>query len=381
LFVKGKKLWGHIDGSDPAPKEKENLGKWEILDACVMTWIISSVEPHIILNLRPYKTYGNVELFKKDNTARRFQLEHEIANYTQGSLYIEEYYSSFQTLRGEYSDIVQADIPIEVLSTVIQVYGGTLEPIPSLEVCLSEVQEERIITQADMEHKATASHPINYQCYSCKRFGHITKDYSQNFVTTANSEDTLFLPVPYNASVGNSVSSSQPCYFDSGAPNHITNTTAFLSNVWKYDGTQKIHTADGNSLPTKAVGDISPSLTNVLCLLNQVSGKIITKQPKIGRLFPIQLSSSTCSLSHPNSYVLGTLLKSGSLGNKDSCSLNVFFDCITCKLGKKLNFLHIYLRFDSSGEYMSNEFQIFLQDKGIISRYSCPSTPQQIRVT
>ena len=35
------------------------------------------------------------------------------------------------------------------------------------------------------------------------------------------------------------------------------------------------------------------------------------------------------------------------------------------------------LRFDSGGEYMSNEFQVFLQSKGIFSQRSCPSTPQQ----
>ena len=37
LFVKGKELWGHIDGSVPAPKGTEALSKWEIHDAQVMT--------------------------------------------------------------------------------------------------------------------------------------------------------------------------------------------------------------------------------------------------------------------------------------------------------------------------------------------------------
>ena len=32
---------------------------------------------------------------------------------------------------------------------------------------------------------------------------------------------------------------------------------------------------------------------------------------------------------------------------------------------------------DSGGEYVSNEFQTFLQNKGIISQKSCPYTPQQ----
>ena len=36
-------------------------------------------------------------------------------------------------------------------------------------------------------------------------------------------------------------------------------------------------------------------------------------------------------LRHPNSHVLSTLLKSGSLGNKN---VSIHFDCTTCKLGK-----------------------------------------------
>ena len=56
LFVKGKELWGHIDGSVPAPQGVEALSKWEIHDDQVMTWLLSSVESHLVLNLRPYKT-------------------------------------------------------------------------------------------------------------------------------------------------------------------------------------------------------------------------------------------------------------------------------------------------------------------------------------
>ena len=37
LFIKGKKLWGHIDGSNPTPCDVEALSKWEIKDARVMT--------------------------------------------------------------------------------------------------------------------------------------------------------------------------------------------------------------------------------------------------------------------------------------------------------------------------------------------------------
>ena len=75
LFVKGKELWGHIDGSVPAPQGVEALSKWEIHDARVMTWLLSSVESHLVLNLRPYKTaaamwtYLNT-VYNQDNSAK-----------------------------------------------------------------------------------------------------------------------------------------------------------------------------------------------------------------------------------------------------------------------------------------------------------------------
>ena len=111
LFVKGKELWGHIDGSVPAPQGAEALSKWEIHDARVMTWLLSSVESHLVLNLRPYKTdaamwtYLNT-VYNQDNSAKRFHLEYEMANFTQGSLSIEEYFSGFQTLWVDHCDIV-----------------------------------------------------------------------------------------------------------------------------------------------------------------------------------------------------------------------------------------------------------------------------------
>ena len=180
--------------------------------------------------------------------------------------------------------------------------------------------------------------------------------------------------------------SSKPWYFDSGASNHMTNTVVPLSNIKNYDGNLKINTADGSSLPISAVGDLSSSLTNVFvspnlstylisvgqlvdnncnvhfsrsgCVVqDQVSGKMIAKGPKVGRLFPLHVSPSTfipsfpllsfaCNvvgsgnkmwhkrLGHPNSNVLRTLFNSGLLGNKACSSIDLSFDCTSCKLGK-----------------------------------------------
>ncbi|RVX06706.1 hypothetical protein CK203_029495 [Vitis vinifera] len=166
LFVKGKELWGHIDGSNPAPRDAEALSKWEIKDAQVMTWILSSVEPHLILKLRPYKTAAAMwnylhMVYNQDNFARCFQLEYEMANFTQGSLSIEEYFSCFQTLWTDYSNIVYANVPVATLSTVQAVHATSKRdqflmklrpdfeiarsnlmnrhPVPSLDAYLSEL--------------------------------------------------------------------------------------------------------------------------------------------------------------------------------------------------------------------------------------------------
>jgi len=79
------------------------LAKWEIKDAQIMTWILSSVEAYFIFNLRPYKTAKEMwdylkKVYNQENTTRRFQLEYETTKFTQGSLSIEEYFSGFQNL-------------------------------------------------------------------------------------------------------------------------------------------------------------------------------------------------------------------------------------------------------------------------------------------
>ncbi|KAJ9673431.1 hypothetical protein PVL29_023162 [Vitis rotundifolia] len=307
LFVKGKELWGHIDGSNPAPRDAEALSKWEIKDARVMTWILSLVEPHL--------NYLHT-VYNQDNSARRFQLEYEMTNFTQGSLSIEEYFSGFQTLWTDYSDIVYANVPAAVLSAV--------QAVHAINACLSELlcEEQRIVTQATMEHRANVSVPI-YVAYAAqgrnKDFGHIARDCPKKFCNYCKKQGHIISACPirperkqgtaYHASTGASSSTALPAassvvpipapttlansytltlemvqqmiisvffalglsgnhtisskqwYFDSGASNHMMNTVLFLSNVRNYDGNLKINIADGSSLPISAVGDLSFSLT------------------------------------------------------------------------------------------------------------------------
>jgi len=95
-----------------------------------MTWIIGSVEPNIILNLRPFTTTVKMwdylkKIYNQNNTTRRFQLEHEIAIFHHDSLSISDFYSHFMNLGVEYTDIVYKDLSTEGKIAVQNVHETT----------------------------------------------------------------------------------------------------------------------------------------------------------------------------------------------------------------------------------------------------------------
>ncbi|RVW65271.1 hypothetical protein CK203_049556 [Vitis vinifera] len=96
---------------------------WAVLDARIMSWLLGSVEPHIVTHL-PAPSHRSIyvglleEVYHQDNDAHRFQLKHAIAMFQHGSLSIQNYYSAFLTLWHEYPDLVTADVPSAALSTI-----------------------------------------------------------------------------------------------------------------------------------------------------------------------------------------------------------------------------------------------------------------------
>jgi hypothetical protein len=151
-------------------------------------------------------------------------------------------------------------------------------------------------------------------------------------------------------------SNSQFWLADSAASNHMTNSSSMLKNVCEYHGSSQIQVANGVHIPITKVGDITPTFkiffvspklsTSFIsvgqlvddncdvyfsrngCLVqDQVSGKVIAKGPKVGRLFLLYFSIPRClffacttvqnksevwhkRLGHPNSVVLSRLLNS-----------------------------------------------------------------------
>ncbi|GAV81506.1 UBN2_3 domain-containing protein, partial [Cephalotus follicularis] len=110
MYIMGKELWGIVDGTLAEPKDAKSVGyiKWHTQNAKVVSWMLSTMESHITVNLQPYKTRSTMwtylkEAYFQDNEARRFQLDNEIADFQQGDRFVQECYSAFMALWQEYS--------------------------------------------------------------------------------------------------------------------------------------------------------------------------------------------------------------------------------------------------------------------------------------
>lgn len=282
IFVTGKDLWGHVDRSDPAPdkdKHKTEHAKWEVKDAQVKTWIISSVDPSIVLNLRPFKTAADMwdflkKIYSQNNAARRFQLEHDIAISQQESLSISEFYSHFTNLWAEYTDIVHENLTADGLKSVQLVHETTKRdqflmklrsdfegirsnlmnrnPVPSLDSCLNELlrEEQRLLTQTSMEQQKSTSVPVAYaaqgkprgrdmsavQCFCCKGFGHLAANCSKKYCNYCKKNGHIIKECPirppkrpvtaFTASVGSSFpsNSANSAFVQQNAPAPCSNS-------------------------------------------------------------------------------------------------------------------------------------------------------------
>ncbi|KAJ0085427.1 hypothetical protein Patl1_07217 [Pistacia atlantica] len=387
-FLKCKTLWGHIDGSSNGGSTAEsyvaNKATWDAKDNQIMSWILGSMEPHLILSLRPHRSANAMwnylkQVYKQDNNARRFRLSWPLLTILKG-IYHQDYYSGFLTLWNDYSDLVTAKVSAEGLEAVQRVHKTSQrdqflmklrpdfesicaslvnrDPVPTLEAYFGELlrEEQRLNPQNIMEQSHVASNTISVayaahgkgkghdmsttQCYSCKKYGHIALNCLQKFcdlhsslLLAAMSAVALQPPAPFltretmqemivsafSALGLQGTGSSSPSWIlDSGASNRMTNSLHGLSNVREYCGSSHIQTANGTALPIVAAGDVSSSFKDVLvspnlsvnlvsvgqlvdqnydvyfthggCVVqDQMSGQLIAKGPKHGRLFSLQL--------------------------------------------------------------------------------------------
>ena len=109
-FLKGKKLWGYINGDLNKPNDKTNVEKyaelldvWEANNSKIITWINNSVAPSIGMQLAKYDYAKDVwdhlgRLYTQSNFAKKYQLECDIRALEQKKLSIQEFYSAMTDL-------------------------------------------------------------------------------------------------------------------------------------------------------------------------------------------------------------------------------------------------------------------------------------------
>ena len=101
----------------------KSFPSWVVFDARIMSWLLGSVEPHIVTNLQAHRIAQGMwnyvkTVYHQVNDARRFQLENEISIFQHGNLSIQDYYSTFLTLWQEYTNLFTADVSSTALSTI-----------------------------------------------------------------------------------------------------------------------------------------------------------------------------------------------------------------------------------------------------------------------
>ncbi|XP_068657980.1 uncharacterized protein [Aristolochia californica] len=235
------------------------------MDARVMIWILGSIEPHLVLNPRPYKTASDTwnylhKVYHQTSMARRFQVEYEMEIFTQGGPSIAEYFLGFQNLWADYTDIVYENVLVAALY-VVQVVHETCKrdqflmklrpefeiaqshlmnchPVLSLDAYLSELlrEEQHLATQAGIEHRVQTgiSALVAYvaqgkikgrdmssvQCFHYKAYGHFAQECLKKSCNYCKKTGHIIATCPthpekkkntaYHASTGTSSSEALP---------------------------------------------------------------------------------------------------------------------------------------------------------------------------
>ncbi|RVW31828.1 Retrovirus-related Pol polyprotein from transposon RE1 [Vitis vinifera] len=384
LFLKGKDLWGHIDGTDvekPSTFDKsQDVGtshSWAVLDARIMSWLL--VQWSLILS--------------------------PLAAPSLRSIY--DYYSAFLTLWHEYADLVTADVPIVALSTIQTIHATTRRdqflmklrpeyesvhssllnrsPVPSLDICLVSyfAKSNALVLKLFWSNLMA--------CFCCKEYGHIAATCPKEVLFLLQEERSHYQRMSYSPQNRQAQAFQTSVIVPPVATHDSPSAACSVPAPPALDYcTQKC------SLPIAAIGDASSKFTDVF-LAPQLSTNLISVGQLVDNNCAINFSDLSMvwhrRLGHPNTQILSHVLNSDLPGNKDRYSLSL--ECDSCKLGKSktlpfplhasrashcFDLIHsdVLGTFpDSGGEYLSTEFQAFLASKGIIHQRSCPSTPQQ----
>ena len=105
MVIRGKGKFGYLDGSIPQPlTTKPSFSLWDIQNSMVMSWLIHSMEDHIVEIYLLYSTaqsiWDVVSLAYSDleDTSQMFYLRSKARNLRQADDYVTTYFNSLKKL-------------------------------------------------------------------------------------------------------------------------------------------------------------------------------------------------------------------------------------------------------------------------------------------
>jgi len=189
IFVQGKGLFGWLDGSAGLPIDETELDRWNLNNAKVIAWMLNSVHADIAMGLRPFSSASEMWLhlrnvYQQSNLAREFEVERNIAEYTQGDKNVRSFYAGLQLLWSEHDQIFGRTMSMAGLKEVLgerqrtkmvrflmklqpefELIRGSLlnrEVTPALDVVLAVVlcEKTRLGTQFVEQRSHTCHYPL-----------------------------------------------------------------------------------------------------------------------------------------------------------------------------------------------------------------------------
>ncbi|KAE8732866.1 homogentisate phytyltransferase 1 [Hibiscus syriacus] len=281
LFICGHGKFGYLSGTTTKPAEEdEESERWEAENSMIMSWLINSIDPsvgrtylflpiaHDIWNAvnETYSDLGNV--------GQWFELKTQLWRLKQGEKTVTQYYTDLKTLwqevdmfsdyewscakdRALFHKMVEKERVFEFLvglnKELDEVRGRILgsEPLPSTREVFFEVRREESRRTVMLWRPLTKSHRVF--CLSHHVVTIVGTTEIDQFASTATSRDSMphlkmllkIRNLPQNPQKGTyptafiSSSKSNPWIIDSGATNHMTDSSSIFSSYFPLSGNLK----------------------------------------------------------------------------------------------------------------------------------------------
>ncbi|PHT97665.1 ABC transporter B family member 18 [Capsicum chinense] len=231
-----------------------STNKCQRVGSLVIAWMLNLVHADIAMGLRPFSLGFEMwthlrTIYQQSNLAREFELERNIAEYTQGDKNVRSFYAGLQLLWSEQDQILGKNIS---------------------KAGLKKVLEERKKTRV-----------VQFLMKLCPEFEPIHATLLEA-ISSALSV----------SSSGTSKSIKSTWHLDSGASNHMTGDLSQFSSLSSGVSKHIIHTTNEHTLPASGISSVG-NLSNVLYVPN-LKANLVSVGQLVDQNYVVKFSPNGC---------------------------------------------------------------------------------------